>query len=78
MHPDDSMKAKSGQLFYDWIGRVRITSNVAMVQEEYQRNDPPSLRQVMTMTVERVASDPRNKLGSDKQSNSQRSANNCN
>jgi hypothetical protein len=62
MHPEKSVKAKNGLLFCDWVTRVRITSNVAIVQEEYQRNDPPSLRQVMTMTAGRVASDPRDKV----------------
>ncbi len=62
MHPDKSVKAKNGVLFCDWVSKVCITSKVALVQEEYQRNDPPSLRQVMTMTAGRVASDPRDKV----------------
>lgn len=62
MHPDKSVKAKDGLLFGGWVSRVRITRNVAIVQEEYQRNDPPSLRQVLMMTAGRVASDPRDKV----------------
>ncbi|KAH8760597.1 heterokaryon incompatibility protein-domain-containing protein [Hyaloscypha sp. PMI_1271] len=61
MHLDKSAKAKTRQLFTDWVGRVSIIRRVAIVQEEYQ-NDPPSLRTVMLMTTGRLASDPRDKV----------------
>jgi hypothetical protein len=62
MHPDKSFNANNGQLWRDWARKVASTCKLAIVQEEYLRNDPPSLRTAMVMTTERLASDPRDKV----------------
>lgn len=62
MYSEKGAKANNGLLFTDWVGRLAITSKVAIVQEEYARNDPPSLRKVMEMKIGRLASDPRDKV----------------
>lgn len=61
MHPE-SVKANDGLLFSDWVGRVVIACNMAMLQEEYPRGDPPSLRVVMEVSRGRLSTDPRDKV----------------
>ena len=62
MHPDKSLNANNGQLWREWVRKVASTCKLAIVQEEYAHNDPPSLRTAMVMTTERLASNPRDKV----------------
>jgi hypothetical protein len=61
IYPDKSFNANNRQLWKDWVQKVASIYKLAIVQEEYLRNDPPSLRTAMVITTGRLALEPRDK-----------------